>query len=78
MNPTKLTGETGAQAIATALHDRLERTHGRYADRSLADKLDEIALHCASLPVLDDSAADDIPSYDEFGLPARRLSTRRR
>ena len=38
--------------------------------RSLAEELDEIALHCASLPILDDRADEDILDYDERGLPA--------
>lgn len=58
------------QVVATALHDRLERTRRRNADRSLADALDDIALHCASLPVLDDRAAEDHLGCDERGLPA--------
>lgn len=59
MYPDKLTGGTRTQAVPTALRDR----------RSLADELDDIALHCASLPVLDDRAAEDTPGCDERGLP---------
>ena len=66
----KLTGETKTQAVTTALRDRLERIRRRRTGRGLADELDEIALHCASLPVLDDRAAEDILGYDERGLPA--------
>ena len=66
----KLTGETKTQAVTTALRDRLERIRRRRTGRGLADELDEIALHCASLPVLDDRAAEDIPGYDGRGLPA--------
>ena len=66
----KLTGETKTQAVTKALHDRLERIRRRNTGRRLADELDEIALHCASLPILDDRAADDILGYDERGLPA--------
>lgn len=65
----RLTGETKTQAVTRALHDRLERIRRRRAGRSLAAELDEIALHCASLPVLDDRVADDILGYDERGLP---------
>ena len=70
MDPDTLTGETRTQAVATALRDRLERVHRRSADWTLTDELGEIALHCASLPVLDDSAAEEILGYDERGLPA--------
>ena len=66
----KLTGETKTQAVTTALRDRLERIRRRRIGRGLADELDEIALHCASLPILDEGAAEDILGYDERGLPA--------
>ena len=66
----RLTGETKTQAVTTALRDRLERIRRRRTGRGLADELDEIALHCASLPVLDERAAEDILGYDEHGLPA--------
>ena len=66
----RLTGETKTQAVTTALRDRLERIRRRRTGRDLADELDEIALHCASLPVLDERTAEDILGYDERGLPA--------
>ena len=66
----RLTGETKTQAVTTALRDRLERIRRRRTGRGLADELDEIALHCASLPVLDERAAEDILGYDEHGLPS--------
>ncbi len=65
----KLTGETKTQAVTKALRDRLERVRRRLSGRRLADELDEIALHTASLPVLDDRDADGILGYDESGLP---------
>ena len=34
-----------------------------------ADELEEIAEHCASLPVLDSRRAEEILGYDEAGLP---------
>lgn len=64
-----LTGETKTQAVTTALQDRLAKICRRRSARNLADELDEIAMHCASLPVLDDRGADDILGYDERGLP---------
>ena len=66
----RLTGETKTRAVTRALQDRLERVRRRNAGRSLAGELDEIALHCASLPIIDDRAAEDIPGYDERGLPS--------
>ncbi len=65
----KLTGETKTQAVTKALRDRLERIRRRRSGRRLADELDEIALHCASLPVLDTRDAEEILGYDEHGLP---------
>ncbi len=35
----------------------------------LSDELDEIALHCSRLPVLDPRTPDEILGYDERGLP---------
>ena len=66
----KLTGETKTQAVTVALRDRLERLSRLRSGRRLAEELDEIALHCASLPVLDSRDADEILGYDEQGLPS--------
>ena len=66
----RLTGGTRTEAVTKALLDRLERVRRQRSGRSLASKLDEIALHCASLPVLDDRASEEILGYDESGLPA--------
>ena len=65
----KLTGETKTQAVTQALRDRLERVRRRRSGRRLADELDEIARHCASLPVLDEREPDEIIGYDAQGLP---------
>lgn len=64
-----LTGETKTEAVTAALRDRLERLRRERGRRRLADELDEIARHCASLPVLDSRSADEILGYDEHGLP---------
>ena len=64
-----LTGETKTQAVTKALRDRLERIRRQRSGRSLAGELGDIALHCASLPVLDDRRTDEILGYDENGLP---------
>jgi len=65
----KLTGETKTQAVTRALRDRLEKERRRRSGRKLADELDEIALHCASLPVLDNRSPDEILGYDQSGIP---------
>ena len=63
------TGETKTEALVKALRDRLVRVRRERNRRRLADELEEIAEHCASLPVLDDRTADEILGYDNAGLP---------
>lgn len=65
----KMTGETKTEAVTQALKERLERVRRTRAKRGLADDLDEIALHCAALPIRDRRDADQIMGYDEHGLP---------
>lgn len=64
-----LTGETKTTAVKRALRQELERLRRDRVLSSLADELDEIALHCAHLPVLDPRPAEEILGYDEHGLP---------
>ena len=52
------------------LKERLENLKRRRNRKRLADELDEIAHHCASLPVLDKRSNDEIIGYDEKGMPA--------
>lgn len=63
------TGESLTKAVTIALEERLKRVRARHPGRSLADELDEIALRCATLPVLDVRTADEILGYDDVGLP---------
>jgi antitoxin VapB len=65
----RLTGETKTQAVIQALRDRLTRLRRERAGRRLVDELDEIARHCAGLPVKDARRPDEILGYDERGLP---------
>jgi antitoxin VapB len=65
----KLTGETKTEAVTQALRERLQRVRRARAKRRLADELDDIALHCSSLPVRDRRSAEEIIGYDENGLP---------
>lgn len=65
----KRTGETKTEAVIKALRDRLSRVRRDRAKRRLADELEEIARHAASLAVLDDRTPDEIIGYDENGLP---------
>ncbi len=63
------TGESKTEAVTKALRDRLMRVRRERAKRRLADELEEIAEHCAGLPVLDGRPAEEILGYDEAGLP---------
>lgn len=65
----KLTGETKTQAVTQALRERLEMMRRRRSAPSLVDEMDEIATHCASLPIYDAREADEILGYDEHSLP---------
>ncbi len=65
----KLSGETKTEAVTRALRDRLARLRRERIGRRLADDLDDIARHCARLPVRDRRTPDEILGYDERGLP---------
>lgn len=63
------TGESKTEAVIKALRERLSRVRRERSKRRLADELDEIAKHCAGLPVLDSRAPEDIIGYDDRGTP---------
>lgn len=65
----RATGESKTEAVTKALRDRLIRVRLERTKRRLADELEQIAEHCASLPVLDSRRAEEILEYDESGLP---------
>jgi antitoxin VapB len=65
----KLTGESLTEAVRTALAERLERERRkRGRARGLAERLNAIALHCASLPDYDTRTSDEIVGYDDKGM----------
>jgi antitoxin VapB len=64
----QITGETKTEAVTVALRQRLQKLRREGGKRRLVDELDEIALHCSRLPVLDDRSAEEILGYDENGL----------
>lgn len=64
-----LTGESLTKAVKHAIEDRLARVEKTRRSLTLADELDRIALHCASLPRRDARSADAIIGYDEHGVP---------
>ncbi len=63
------TGEGLTEAIDKAVRERLERLRPKRKGKSLAERLDTIARHCAAAPELDPRSADEIIGYDEHGLP---------
>jgi antitoxin VapB len=64
------TGETLTQAVINALRERLAREERKEQSiDSLVEDVMEIGRHCASLPLLDARAADDIICYEDNGLP---------
>ena len=64
-----LTGESLTRAVKLAIQQRLAQVEKTHSTTGLADKLDEIALHCAGLPRRDRRNAEQIIGYDEWGLP---------
>ncbi len=65
----RATGENKTEAVITALRERLQRVRRARAPRKLGHQLEEIALHCARLPVRDQRGADEILGYDDTGVP---------
>jgi antitoxin VapB len=63
-----LTGESKTEAVTKALRERLASVTAGKRTRHKLDRLEEIAKHCASLPVLDNRSPEDM-LYDERGLP---------
>jgi antitoxin VapB len=67
----ELTGTSITEAVTIALKDAVHRARAlrRESSDRLVSDLAEIAVHCASLPVLDGRSAEEILGYDERGLP---------
>ena len=61
------TGQSMTQAVTNALRQALEKE--KRQSKPMLEQLEQIALHCAALPVIDNRPTEDILSYDEFGLP---------
>lgn len=64
----KLTGESKTEAVTKALQDRLDRMQRQRRKRSLAERLNEIATHCAGLAILNKKSPEEL-LYDKNGLP---------
>ena len=67
----KLTGRSITDAVTEAVRVALAQARlGRGAAQERRTReLDEIATHCASLPMLDTRTAGEILGYDDNGLP---------
>lgn len=63
-----LTGESKTETVMKALKERLETVRRQQRKHRIRERLDEIAKHCASLPVLDSRSPEEM-LYDEHGLP---------
>jgi len=66
-----LYGKSITDAVTQALKEALERAKQFQEDSvlRLTKDLDEIALHCASLPILDRRSVDEILGYNDIGVP---------
>jgi antitoxin VapB len=65
-----LTGENLTEAVRIAVQERLRRVEVKRGEgRQLAARLDEIARHCAALPVRRIRTENEILGYNERGLP---------
>jgi antitoxin VapB len=66
-----LTGETLTEAVRGALRLRLREEQLKRGERPWDDAaIDAIIERFNALPVLDNRTDDDIPGYDEHGLPS--------
>lgn len=65
----QLTGETKTEVVKKALSARLQKLKQQQDTQFLTEELNEIAEHCATLPVIDHRSAEEI-LYDENGLPS--------
>lgn len=64
-------GTTITEAVAAAIHEALERErrNGNRQVRDCAAALDDIARHCANLPLLDARSPEEILGYGDDGIP---------
>ena len=65
------TGRSLTETVTDVLQQALDRERAKENDSRfrLIQDLNEIALHAASLPVLDNRSAEEILGYNENGLP---------
>ena len=65
-----LTGKSITEAVTDATGAALDKVKSqeRASAERLISELDDIAMHCCSLEVLDERTADEILGYNEDGL----------
>ncbi len=65
-----LTGETLTEAVRRSLAERLRAERIRRGQSTIdRTAVDALLTRFDALPVFDDRTADEIPGYDENGLP---------
>jgi len=64
------TGVPVELAIRDSLQERLARLSSEGESKSLRETLKEIAIKCATRPVIDYRSSDEILNYDSNGLPS--------
>lgn len=65
----QLSGESITEAVHHAVAERVQRLERQTPDQALFDEITEIALRCASRPVVSEASDDEILGYDECGVP---------
>lgn len=68
----RLRRTTITEAVTEAVEEALAKERAKSSSEDLAVVLEEISLHCASLPVLDNRSAEEILGYGASGLPDER------
>lgn len=65
----RLRHTTITEAVTEAVEEALAKERSKSTSGDLVGALEDIALHCASLPLLDARDPDEILGYDSSGLP---------
>jgi antitoxin VapB len=65
----KETGESLTEAVTVAVRDRLAAVRRQRGRARVHADVADLHAFVASLPDRDPRSADEIPGYDEFGLP---------
>ena len=65
-----ISGKSITEVVTEALREALNRANSLDSEAfgRLKKELDEIAIYCSSLPVLDSRSPDDILGYNDIGV----------